>query len=267
MVELKSFCFLPSAEDLARVDTPFVLFGPFYDWHHVNFGPFSELDYPKGATIFESRLSNKLAACAKDGVDVGPADIRRLLDHQSLHWWLVQQHVRDDMHHGKIRVLPIGFGYHGQRQFETTFTNISNEWKPMVTRQLRENANRRRDILLLTSFSLHEGLYGERKGPRHDLLRNLSSIPSLVDAAEPHYFRGPQEYANAVTRSMFVLSPSGWGPDCFRTFEVIALGAIPVLLSDWATDQVVAGLPALIVKQWSDASTHASCSATIRSSN
>ena len=66
LVELKDLCWLPSANgglqarvgsarrflmtnrristlDLAKITTEFILFGPFYDQHHANFGPLTEL--------------------------------------------------------------------------------------------------------------------------------------------------------------------------------------------------------------------------------
>jgi hypothetical protein len=250
LVELTSFCFLPTSEDLSVVNTPFILFGPFYDWHHVNFGPFSELAHDAGATIFEARLSNKLAACTNDNTSVSVHDIQRLLDHSALHSWVVQQHVRDDLHHSKVRIMPIGFRYHGMRATEETFKQINSEWRNMTIGVLRENYGRQRDVLLLTSFNVHAGLFGEGKGPRSELLRNISAIRSLSHAATTRQFTGPREYASALSRSKFVLSPWGWGPDCFRNFEAIALGAVPVVLSEWTVDQTLKDMPHLSVKNW-----------------
>ena len=40
----------------------------------------------------------------------------------------------------------------------------------------------------------------------------------------------PEQYREAVSESMFVLSPPGRGLDCHRTWEAIYLGAVPVVL-------------------------------------
>jgi hypothetical protein len=40
----------------------------------------------------------------------------------------------------------------------------------------------------------------------------------------------PEQYRQAVSESMFVLSPPGRGMDCHRTWEAIYLGAVPVVL-------------------------------------
>lgn len=55
-----------------------------------------------------------------------------------------------------------------------------------------------------------------------------------------------------VKASKFVLAPPGNGVDCHRTWEAIALGAIPVTLSHPATDPLLKELPALIVQDWSE---------------
>jgi hypothetical protein len=39
----------------------------------------------------------------------------------------------------------------------------------------------------------------------------------------------PEQYRQAVSESMFVLSPPGRGLDCHRTWEAIDLGAVPVV--------------------------------------
>jgi len=41
---------------------------------------------------------------------------------------------------------------------------------------------------------------------------------------------GPEQYRQAVSESLFVLSPPGRGLDCHRTWEAIYLGAVPVVL-------------------------------------
>jgi hypothetical protein len=244
LVELKSLCFVPSAATLARVATEFILFGPFYDWHHVNFGPLSELEHPAGANLFESRVTNKLNACAGN---VTLDDIRRLICHPTLRWWIVHQHVHSALEHAKLRVLPLGFGYHAHRAMSDM---TLREYKAIVT-DILENERPARDNLLLTSFSIHTNLFGTTgNDARSELLRNLT--PSL--GAVRQTFAGTREFARAMASSMFVLSPWGWGPDCFRHYEAVALGCIPILLSDWATDRAVAGLPALIVRQWSELS-------------
>lgn len=53
----------------------------------------------------------------------------------------------------------------------------------------------------------------------------------------------------AVSGYRFVLSPEGNGPDCFRTWETLMLGAYPVVVTS-QLDQLYEGLPVLIVDNY-----------------
>jgi hypothetical protein len=244
LVELKSLCFVPTAETLARVATEFILFGPFYDSHHVNFGPLSELAHPSGQYLFEARVTNKLKDCERR---VTLEDIQRLIAHRTLRWWIVHQHVHEALYSTKLRVLPLGFGYHAYRAMSDM---TLREWRDIALETLQKQTAPR-DNLLLTSFSIHTNMFGDQgNDARSELLRNLSRIPSLERYAQRVKFAGPREFAAAMATSMFVLSPWGWGPDCFRHYEAVALGCIPIMLSDWAANHAVDGLPVLIVHEW-----------------
>jgi hypothetical protein len=48
---------------------------------------------------------------------------------------------------------------------------------------------------------------------------------------------------------MFVLSPSGGGMDCHRTWEALSLGCVPIL-RDGPLRRVLEGLPCVFVKDW-----------------
>ena len=51
--------------------------------------------------------------------------------------------------------------------------------------------------------------------------------------------------------SMFVISPPGTGLDCFRTWEALALGAIPIKMRS-TFDRTFAKLPVLLVDSMRD---------------
>ncbi|HQR29057.1 MAG TPA: hypothetical protein PLL32_01530 [Anaeromyxobacteraceae bacterium] len=60
-----------------------------------------------------------------------------------------------------------------------------------------------------------------------------------------------EETWRGQARHRFVLSPSGYGPDCHRTWEALALGAIPIVRRHPIAD-LFAGLPVLVVDDWSE---------------
>lgn len=253
LVELKSLCFTPTSEQLAKISTEFILVGPFYDWHHVNFGPLTEQEAGGAAGVLEARLSNKLRICRSER---SPQHVVDLLNNIFLKHWVVHQHVRADVRHDKLAVLPLGFGYEDARIGDSERDELM-AWKDMVidVNRAAEVQRTPRDQLLLTSFQIHTSLFGDSGAdPRTELLRNLTAIPSLQKYAEIRHFKSARDFATALRRYKFVLSPWGWGPDCFRHYEAIALGAIPITLSDWALDRALAKLPHLSVKRWSQLS-------------
>ena len=245
LVELTDMCHLPTDDALAKITTDFILFGPFGDWHHANFGPFSELDAANGANIFEAHLSLKLGRCSPVR---SREDIYRLLNHPRLVHWIV--HQQSVIEHEKSRALPLGFGYHDKRMGDGMSLT---EYKNKLVDFLRESANVKRDKLLLCTMQIHRNLFGDDgRDPRSEALRNLTQIPSLQQWARNQRFNLTRDYWTAVRQHKFLLSPWGWGPDCFRHYEAVALGTIPVLLSDYLQDKAVHGLPVLIVNKWSD---------------
>lgn len=59
------------------------------------------------------------------------------------------------------------------------------------------------------------------------------------------------DYLLDLGKSKFVLSPRGNGIDCLRTWEALYMGSYPIVKSS-SLDQVYAGLPVVIVQDWSE---------------
>ena len=57
-----------------------------------------------------------------------------------------------------------------------------------------------------------------------------------------------------LQRSRFVLSARGTGYDCYRTWEALLCGAIPIVRSS-PIDAVYAGLPIWPVRDWDEITT------------
>jgi len=58
-------------------------------------------------------------------------------------------------------------------------------------------------------------------------------------------------YQLELAKAKFVLSPRGYGQDCYRTWEAIHFGAIPVVKSS-SLDPIFEDLPVLIVEEWEE---------------
>ena len=61
-----------------------------------------------------------------------------------------------------------------------------------------------------------------------------------------------REYLSAMLQHRFVLSPPGSGIDCYRHWEAILFGAIPILEYNPLAVELLSHFPALILRNWHD---------------
>ena len=106
-----------------------------------------------------------------------------------------------------------------------------------------------RDILLYCNFHLGHK-YRHRENIRPDLWRQFAHQPWVT--ADPWRPDRAADYIAQLGRSCFVLSPPGYAWDCYRTYEAIAMGAIPIVKRHPPITNHLEALPALLVNDWSD---------------
>jgi hypothetical protein len=102
----------------------------------------------------------------------------------------------------------------------------------------------RRDILLYVNFAVHNN--GRRR-----------AMSWAQEAGWPHigtYDKNKTvDYLATLAQARFTLSPAGHGLDCYRTWEALLMGSIPVVESS-GMDSLYASLPVLIVNDWAELS-------------
>ena len=102
-----------------------------------------------------------------------------------------------------------------------------------------------RPIELLVAFSLHTNPVS--RSAALQATRGIRGVKAIQTAIKPY------EYLNLVSKSKFVLSPPGNGPDCHRTWEAIYLGAIPIVhASAWPFKDF--DLPVIVLEDWENLS-------------
>lgn len=82
-----------------------------------------------------------------------------------------------------------------------------------------------------------------------------SDLSKLLGSSRHGFFQprmSTEAYLKQVSRSMFVVSPSGNGLDCHRTWEAIYLGAVPVVLEGQIHTEISSHLPIWVVNSWED---------------
>lgn len=136
------------------------------------------------------------------------------------HWFAVQCETR----HPKLTAMPIGID---GRKLPTLERAVS---RPIGDRDVRLYAN-----------------FQARNAEREALLEHCLTQPWIE--TQP-WNRTNEEYFAWLGRSVFVLSPPGQGWDCYRTYEAIAMGAIPIVRRQVPLSNVVNGLPVVLVDDW-----------------
>ena len=130
-------------------------------------------------------------------------------------------------------------------------------WLPLGIFQAKEFDDKKHDLTMLLSYW--------RKQPKEKLLCcNFGLRPKfkperngIFDLFEKADFcskleRRPfLEYMKEMSEYKFTLSPRGLGPDCYRTWEAMLVGCIPVLHTCYL-DELYADLPVLFVEKWED---------------
>ena len=110
----------------------------------------------------------------------------------------------------------------------------------------------RKNMILKCGFD-----HTETKGDRRQLIRSINKDCSVCSKCPSHtgLYTPPGKYYEEIGQYKFVLSPKGMGADCYRTFEILSLGSVPVV-PHWAGAEyfIEAGLPILLFGSASDLS-------------
>ncbi len=103
------------------------------------------------------------------------------------------------------------------------------------------------DYWIFTSFNKNNGFYREQLWDLscNGRLRNISQCFYQLDSIDQW------RYYLHIARSKFVLSPPGTGVDCYRTWEALYLGSIPIILNT-TINSIFQQLPVFIVNNYED---------------
>ena len=175
-----------------------------------------------------------------------PSDVRNecnfILNHPLLIVWYSQNCVEPSQ---KLQQLPIGLDFH-------TMAQRNHEWgvKQTVESQINDlNIVRQSRInKKIACYSNFHFLTSTRYA--QDRLDAIARVPRHLVFYEPHKIKRINSWQNMILYK-YVLSPHGNGLDCHRTWEALVLGCIPIVKTS-PLDHMFAGLPVLIVKDWSD---------------
>jgi hypothetical protein len=165
-----------------------------------------------------------------------------LLENKYLHSIFAQNL---DINHVKVLPLPIGIDYHNvwekpaKNSLGCRITPLLHE--RIILKMLRESeSSENRKNLLYCNWHFRID-----RGDRKDCLSKINQDLCFFEQAPVNRL---QNYKNQ-TKYRYVLSPSGLGIDCYRTWEAIVLGCIPIVKRSELFSHFE-HLPLIIVNEW-----------------
>ena len=193
-------------------------------------------------------LKHSVALITSDGDMSIPSElpaeiVQRICDSPLVSVWYTQNYD-DDGSHPKIRPYPIGLDLHTRRDSMKTPEQIL---QAMMEVRARHSGEKLRRIFCDVSVRSHDRFGGQRK--------LVASILKDVEHADMITKRVPRKKVwQLYAQHEFVVSPPGNGLDCHRTWEVLALGSIPIVMTS-RFDELFTQLPVIVVSDWRELAT------------
>lgn len=174
------------------------------------------------------RIPGKYILITHNTDDEAPGPYSQYLDEEKIIAWFAQN--VEKVVHPKLFTIPIGLG--NRYCYDVTLID------KMLKRSIAADT---RDILVYMSF--RPNTCPRERGRVIELFKNKPFCRYSVT----NY----NKYIDNLKDSKFAFSPRGHGLDCHRTWEILYMGAIPIVKSS-ASNEMFKDLPVLIVNDWDE---------------
>ena len=131
------------------------------------------------------------------------------------------------------RVFPIALGI---VQYEDLY-----EKRNEVHKQFLKYRRTKKEKLLYMNFT-------DWRNPQRKKIRDFFLATDFCDNGRPCRFN---QYIKETAQHKFVISPPGLGPDCYRVYESLLVGTIPIVQHSYL-DYMYEGLPVLFIDDWAE---------------
>ncbi len=162
----------------------------------------------------------------KDGFT---SEFRHYLDNPKIIAWFTIHPTPE--RHPKLLTIPLGI---------LPIKNKRDE-RDKQAQYLMQLRRQEKSQLLYINFSL-------KTHPDRPQIKKLFVGKSFCHFGNRTHF---ENYLKTMARFKFTLSPPGLGPDCYRTWEALLVGSIPIIKTSYL-DYLYEDLPVLIVNSWSE---------------
>jgi hypothetical protein len=167
-------------------------------------------------------------------------DFLKILNNENVIHWYAENCIYV---HPKITILPIGIDFHSS-YCGTTKTPIEQEYELINIKRSATYFSKRECKIYSNCHFATTTRYG------YDRIDAINNIPCEILYLEPSRIDRKSSWLKQINYA-FVLSPLGNGLDCYRTWEALVLGCIPIVKTS-GIDSLYIDLPVLIVNQWKD---------------
>ncbi|MEQ9426815.1 MAG: hypothetical protein RJQ09_20500 [Cyclobacteriaceae bacterium] len=175
--------------------------------------------------------------------------VTELLNNPNIQHWFS---TNCDIDHPKLTGIPIGLNYH---QMSLSFAKLSLDIDtPQEPFEFERFIKSTVDKMKL--FSKIDGIFTNANinmnGNRlkdFQIIGNNQSLSGKLYLQDKFLMR--KQSLRLMSCFRYVLSPSGNGHDCFRTWEALLLGCIPIVKKT-GIEKVFEGLPVIQVDSWDD---------------
>lgn len=186
-------------------------------------------------TEIHPKVPVKYILLSQNGDEGVPGTWARYLEDDKLLAWLGCNVI--DTSHPKMIPLPIGVVGRLNKKLPKDCNQV---WERVLD-DLRQELIQK-DKLLYLNFDVKNN-----PKERAQALQAFQEKPFCVKTFPIPY----EEYLREMASYQFVVSPHGTGLDCYRTWEALALGCIPLVKTS-SLDCLYEDLPVLIVEDWSE---------------
>ena len=174
-----------------------------------------------------------------------------------LAWYGINPKYDLGANHSKFRMMPLGLTGNKYRQqpdldllmqarnHTNPFGGSKERW---LNSTLWESAVDTTPLLFV-KFGFHENAL-HREVPWNMACENRT-MPALDDlSCNKNKGANPRQTYTAASKYLFGLSPPGNGMDCFRTYELLLNGIIPIVQAQPEYDELFRDLPVLQIPHW-----------------
>lgn len=157
-----------------------------------------------------------------------PSKWKKFLNEKKIALWIG---IHPDVYfHPKFMPIPEGYSPRHDNRFL-----VDKELEVLALNLRKKN----KENLVYMNFTL------ENHPDRFFLFNKFKSASYCIKGTSKPFF----DYLREMGNCKFTLSPRGKGLDCFRTWEALIVGSIPVVKSSYL-NSLYKDLPVLIVKDW-----------------